>query len=144
MLSEPSPDWTGRVGLVHNAVREDHPDLAVTDVYACGNPMMVKAAQRDFVAHHGLPEAQFFADALQINPNSARAHIGVARNKRIDGGEETLLYNGDNYEWYDSGWNGPGYYIVGYQFRRGHGYGGGESWHGWRHPHHLGGGFLLK
>ncbi len=34
--------------------------------------------------------AQFFADALQINPNSARAHIGIARSKRIDGGEEVI------------------------------------------------------
>ena len=33
--------------------------------------------------------AQFFTDALQVNPNSARALIGVARNKRIEGGEET-------------------------------------------------------
>jgi len=58
-----------------------------------------------------------------------------------DMGEETFFYNGDSYEWYDDGWNGPGFYIVGYQFRRGHGYGGGEGWHGWRrhrhdfHPH---------
>ncbi len=34
--------------------------------------------------------AQFFADALQVNPNSARALVGVARNKRIEGGEETF------------------------------------------------------
>jgi cellulose synthase operon protein C len=34
--------------------------------------------------------AQFFQDALQINPNSARGLIGVAQNKRIEGGEETL------------------------------------------------------
>jgi tetratricopeptide (TPR) repeat protein len=34
--------------------------------------------------------AQFFADALQINPNSTRAHVGVAQNKRIEGGEETF------------------------------------------------------
>jgi tetratricopeptide (TPR) repeat protein len=33
---------------------------------------------------------QFFQDALQINPNSARAHVGVAQNKRIDGGAETF------------------------------------------------------
>lgn len=32
--------------------------------------------------------AQFFEGALQINPNSARALMGVARNKRIDGGDE--------------------------------------------------------
>ena len=34
--------------------------------------------------------AQFLADALAVNPNSARALIGVARNKRIEGGEETF------------------------------------------------------
>lgn len=32
--------------------------------------------------------AQFLTDALQINPNSARAHLDIARNKRIEGGEE--------------------------------------------------------
>ena len=64
VLSEPSSSWTGRVGLVHNAVREDHPDLSTTDVYACGNPLMVSAAQRDFVGSQGLPDAQFFADAF--------------------------------------------------------------------------------
>jgi tetratricopeptide (TPR) repeat protein len=32
--------------------------------------------------------AQFLNDALQINPNSARAHLDVARNKRLDSGEE--------------------------------------------------------
>lgn len=32
--------------------------------------------------------AEFFSDALEINPNSARAHFGVAMNKRIGGGEE--------------------------------------------------------
>jgi hypothetical protein len=34
--------------------------------------------------------AQFLADALQVNPNSARALVDVARNKRIEGGEETF------------------------------------------------------
>jgi tetratricopeptide (TPR) repeat protein len=32
--------------------------------------------------------AIFLNDALQINPNSARAYLNIARNKRIDGGEE--------------------------------------------------------
>ncbi|QQS48039.1 MAG: tetratricopeptide repeat protein [Acidobacteriota bacterium] len=31
--------------------------------------------------------ADFFKDALKINPNSARAHLGVALNKRIEGGD---------------------------------------------------------
>jgi CDP-4-dehydro-6-deoxyglucose reductase/3-phenylpropionate/trans-cinnamate dioxygenase ferredoxin reductase subunit len=64
VLSEPSPSWTGRSGLVHNAVQEDEGNLAAADVYACGNPMMVSAAQRDFTENHGLPDAQFFADAF--------------------------------------------------------------------------------
>jgi tetratricopeptide (TPR) repeat protein len=32
--------------------------------------------------------AVFFEDALKVNPNSARAHLGVAVNKRLEGGEE--------------------------------------------------------
>src|SRR5436190_2587523 len=32
--------------------------------------------------------AQFFDDALKLNPNSARAHLDVAINKRMEGGEE--------------------------------------------------------
>jgi tetratricopeptide (TPR) repeat protein len=34
--------------------------------------------------------AEFFRDALQINPNSARAHLGIAANKKIEGGAEML------------------------------------------------------
>ncbi|HEX8293816.1 MAG TPA: tetratricopeptide repeat protein, partial [Pyrinomonadaceae bacterium] len=32
--------------------------------------------------------AVFFNDALAVNPHSARAHLGVAANKRLEGGEE--------------------------------------------------------
>ena len=32
--------------------------------------------------------ATFLSDALRINPNSARAYLDVARNKRLEGGEE--------------------------------------------------------
>jgi CDP-4-dehydro-6-deoxyglucose reductase/3-phenylpropionate/trans-cinnamate dioxygenase ferredoxin reductase subunit len=64
VLSEPPRSWAGRTGLVHNAVREDHADLSTADVYACGNPLMVTDAQRDFINSHTLPAAQFFADAF--------------------------------------------------------------------------------
>jgi CDP-4-dehydro-6-deoxyglucose reductase/3-phenylpropionate/trans-cinnamate dioxygenase ferredoxin reductase subunit len=64
VLSQPPRSWTGRTGLVHNAVREDHDDLSAADVYACGNPLMVADAQRDFIGNHALPPAQFFADAF--------------------------------------------------------------------------------
>src|SRR5262249_15392404 len=64
VLSDPDASWRGRTGLVHNAVREDHASLANADVYACGNPLMVSAAQQTFVKHHGLADAHYFADAF--------------------------------------------------------------------------------
>jgi len=56
--------WEGRTGLVHEAVMKDHPDLSGFQVYACGAPAMVDAARRDFTAHCGLPEGEFFADSF--------------------------------------------------------------------------------
>ena len=64
VLSEPEADWSGRTGLVHQAVMADLPDLSGHQVYACGAPVMVQSAQRDFVAACGLPEEEFFADAF--------------------------------------------------------------------------------
>ena len=66
VLSEATPDcaWSGRTGLVHRAVMQDFPDLTGHQVYACGAPVMVDAAQRDFVARCGLPDDAFFADAF--------------------------------------------------------------------------------
>jgi CDP-4-dehydro-6-deoxyglucose reductase, E3 len=66
VLSEPQPadGWTGRTGLVHQAVMADLPDLSAYQVYACGAPIMVDSARRDFVARCHLPEAEFFADSF--------------------------------------------------------------------------------
>ncbi len=66
VLSEPRPEdqWTGRTGFVHQAVMADLPDLSGHQVYACGAPVMVESAQRDFVALCGLPEDEFLADAF--------------------------------------------------------------------------------
>ena len=66
VLSEATPDdaWSGRTGFVHQAVMADLPDLSGHEVYACGAPVMVDAAQRDFVARCGLPADAFFADAF--------------------------------------------------------------------------------
>jgi cellulose synthase operon protein C len=42
-----------------------------------------------FTAKYNYAEAaDFFKDALAINPNHARLHLAIARNKRIGGGEE--------------------------------------------------------
>lgn len=56
--------WSGRRGLVHQAVMEDLPDLSGFDVYACGAPAMIEAARRDFCSRCGLPESAFYADAF--------------------------------------------------------------------------------
>ena len=66
VLSEPAPEdgWSGRTGLVHQAVMLDHPNLMHHQVYACGAPVMVDAAQHDFVMKCGLPDDEFYADAF--------------------------------------------------------------------------------
>jgi len=60
----PSDQWTGRTGFVHRAVMEDLPDLSEVQVYACGVPVMVDAARRDFTAQCGLPEEEFYSDSF--------------------------------------------------------------------------------
>jgi len=60
----PQDEWSGRTGFVHRAVMQDLPDLSQYEVYACGAPVMVEAARRDFVQQSGLPPEQFLADAF--------------------------------------------------------------------------------
>jgi NAD(P)H-flavin reductase/ferredoxin len=64
VLSETCGRWRGRTGLVHRAVLEDSPDMRDVEVYACGNPLMIAAARRDFCGQAGLPETRFYADAF--------------------------------------------------------------------------------
>jgi CDP-4-dehydro-6-deoxyglucose reductase len=66
VLSEPAAQdaWHGRTGLVHQAVIADLPDLSAYQVYACGAPVMVESALRDFTVHHGLPVQEFYADSF--------------------------------------------------------------------------------
>jgi CDP-4-dehydro-6-deoxyglucose reductase len=66
VLSEPSPEdgWTGRTGFVHRAVIEDFQDLSQHQVYACGAPVMVDAARRDFTSLCRSPAEEFFADSF--------------------------------------------------------------------------------
>jgi CDP-4-dehydro-6-deoxyglucose reductase, E3 len=66
VLSDAKPEdaWQGRTGFVHQSVLQDLPDLSGHQVYACGVPVMVDSARRDFVALAGLPEDEFFADSF--------------------------------------------------------------------------------
>jgi CDP-4-dehydro-6-deoxyglucose reductase len=60
----PEDSWRGRTGFVHRAVMQDLPDLSGHQVYACGAPIVVESAERDFVARCGLPADEFFADSF--------------------------------------------------------------------------------
>lgn len=60
----PEDGWSGRSGYVHRAVMDDLPDLSGHQVYACGAPVVVDAARRDYVERCGLPADEFYADAF--------------------------------------------------------------------------------
>jgi CDP-4-dehydro-6-deoxyglucose reductase len=66
VISDATPEdgWSGRSGFVHRAVIDDLPDLSGYQVYACGAPIVVDSAKRDFVAQCGLPQEEFYADAF--------------------------------------------------------------------------------
>jgi CDP-4-dehydro-6-deoxyglucose reductase len=64
--------WTGRTGFVHRAVMEDFPDLSGHQVYACGVPVMVDAARRDFTTLCKLPEDEFYADSFTTQADTAQ------------------------------------------------------------------------
>lgn len=69
----PEDAWTGRTGFVHRAAMEDFPDMSGHQVYACGAPVVVDSASRDFVARCGLPEQEFYADSFTSEADLARA-----------------------------------------------------------------------
>jgi len=75
VISEALPEdgWRGRTGFVHRAVMEDYPDLSGHQVYACGVPVMVDAARRDFVAQCRLPEEEFYADSFTTQADLPQA-----------------------------------------------------------------------
>ncbi len=68
----PEDAWSGRTGFVHRAVMEDVPDMSGHQVYACGVPIMVESARRDFTHHCGLPIDEFHADAFTTAAALAR------------------------------------------------------------------------
>jgi NAD(P)H-flavin reductase/ferredoxin len=71
VLSEalPGDDWTGRTGLVHEAIVQDFPDLSGYQIYACGSVKMVEAAHPAFLAK-GLSQDDCFSDAFRLAPHA--------------------------------------------------------------------------
>ena len=60
----PEDNWKGRTGFVHEAVLQDFPTLKNHQIYACGAPVMVKAAYQDFTTLRNLPRDGFFSDVF--------------------------------------------------------------------------------
>ncbi|MFJ2684321.1 CDP-6-deoxy-delta-3,4-glucoseen reductase [Pseudomonas sp. NPDC087342] len=74
VLSLPSDAcaWEGRVGFVHRALLEDYPNLADYQVYACGAPVVIESARRDYKLA-GLPDDEFHADSFVSLADTATA-----------------------------------------------------------------------
>ena len=64
VLSEAGESWKGESGYVHESVVKDFDDLTDFEVYACGPPVMVKAAAKSCL-ENGLGKEDFFSDAFE-------------------------------------------------------------------------------
>ena len=73
--ARPEDAWSGRSGFVHRAVMQDLPDLSAYQVYACGVPVMVDAARKDFITQCQLPEDEFYADSFTTAADLAADEI---------------------------------------------------------------------
>jgi len=60
-----APSESAFVGLVHDAVIADHPDLSPFDVYMSGPPAMIEAAKKAFMAHQ-LPNDRLYYDSFEF------------------------------------------------------------------------------
>ncbi len=84
--------------------------------YGVGDSPRVPAEWNDRIS-----SARCTTDVAQTSPDVAPVPIGAA----------PYFLGGQPYGWYDAGWNGAGFYVVGTQLLRGRGFGGREGWHGW-------------
>ncbi len=75
VLSEPTAQcqWTECTGFVHRQVMADFPDMSGVQVYACGAPIMVESARKDFSAQCQLPPDEFYADSFLTEADKAAA-----------------------------------------------------------------------
>jgi CDP-4-dehydro-6-deoxyglucose reductase len=64
--------WQGRTGFVHQAVLNDYANLSDYQVYACGAPIVIESAKRDFVAKSHLPADEFYADSFTSEADLAK------------------------------------------------------------------------
>jgi CDP-4-dehydro-6-deoxyglucose reductase len=80
VLSEPSPSWKGRRGLVHEAVLAEVCGLEQHEIYASGPPQMIAAMRRDFTAR-GVRESAMSFDSFDYAPDSPARQLMRAETK---------------------------------------------------------------
>jgi CDP-4-dehydro-6-deoxyglucose reductase len=80
VLSEPSPEWRGARGWVHEAALRDIPALADHDVYAAGPPAMIEAVRREFASRGVAPNRLFF-DSFDYAPDTLERQRSSAATK---------------------------------------------------------------
>lgn len=66
VLSDAGEGWRGRTGYVDEAVLADFDDLSAFDIYTCGPPAMIKAAEQTF-QEKGMNKNQFFYDSFDFS-----------------------------------------------------------------------------
>lgn len=78
VLSEPSPEWQGARGWVHEAVLAQIHHLDAYDVYAAGPPAMIAAVRREF-GQRGVAASRLFFDSFDYAPDALeRQRISAA------------------------------------------------------------------
>jgi hypothetical protein len=83
------------------------------------------------MASAALPLASVAGAAMTYSGDA----VGVLQHQLAPVEKAQFFFGGRNYCWYDSGWQGPGWYWCGYAWNNGVGWGGGYGWHGWRGGH---------
>ena len=68
----PEDAWTGRTGFVHAAAIAGVPDMSGYQVYACGAPIVIESAQKQYVEKCGLPQDEFYADSFTTEADKAK------------------------------------------------------------------------
>jgi tetratricopeptide (TPR) repeat protein len=81
--------WIARA-LVHLEKFQDANDMYRAAIEAAADNIEAQLGAGElFTQKYNYSDAaQFLNEALQLNPNSARAHLDIASNKRLEGGEE--------------------------------------------------------
>ena len=63
--------YVGKAKSLRSRLNSYFADLSGHQVYACGAPIVVDSAKRDYVAEAQLPEDEFYADAFTTEADKA-------------------------------------------------------------------------